>query len=76
MVATISLTLIVPFIELAQATSVATLIVFALVNLALIRVRIRDGYSPHIRVPLWVPIAGFITSVGMIASALVLNWLS
>jgi len=46
------------------------------VNLALIRVRIRDGYSPHMRVPLWVPIAGFITSVGMIASALVLNWLS
>jgi len=76
MAATISLTLIVPFIELAQATSVATLIVFALVNLALIRVRIRDGHGPHIRVPLWMPIAGFVTSLGMIASALLLSWLS
>ena len=69
-IATFSLTLIVPFLELAEAASLATLIVFALVNLALIRVRVRDGYGPHIRVPLWVPIAGFITSVAMIGSAL------
>jgi amino acid transporter len=70
MAATFFLTLVVPFLELAKATSLATLSVFALVNLALIRVRMRDGRSPHLRVPLWMPIAGLITSLAMIGSAL------
>jgi amino acid transporter len=67
---TFLLTLLVPFIELAEATSMATLTVFALVNLALIRIRIRDGQGQHLRVPIWVPIAGLATSVGMIAAAM------
>jgi amino acid transporter len=63
------LTLLVPFLELAEATSIATLGVFAMVNLALIRIRLRDGISQHLRVPLWMPVAGFITSVAMIGTA-------
>ena len=63
------LTLIVPFIELAEAASIATLVVFALVNASLIRIRLRDGIGPHLRVPLWVPMAGLLTSTAMIAAA-------
>ena len=69
-VATIALTLLVPFLRLAEATSVATLIVFAAVNLALIRVRCRDGRGPYFNAPLWVPVAGFIASVVMMCSPL------
>lgn len=65
---TFLLTLLVPFIELAKATSIATLVIFALVNLALIRIRLRDGFGAHLRVPMWMPIAGLLTSIGMIAS--------
>lgn len=67
---TFLLTLIVPFIELAEATSVVTLVVFGLINLALIRVRMREGHGPHLRVPIWMPVAGFLTSAAMIASTI------
>lgn len=67
------LTLLVPLLELAEATSIATLGVFAMVNLALIRIRLRDGKSQHLRVPLWMPVAGFMTSAAMIASAAIAN---
>jgi amino acid transporter len=67
-VATFLLTLLVPFIELAEVTSVFTLTVFILVNLALVRIRLRDGPGPHLRVPLWMPIAGLLASMAMIAS--------
>lgn len=60
------LTLVVPFIQLAEATSVATLTIFALVNLALIRIRLRDGRGPHFSAPLWMPVAGLLTSIGLI----------
>jgi amino acid transporter len=60
------LTLFVPLIELAGATSVATLVVFALVNASLIQIRLRDGAGEHLRIPLWMPIAGLATSLGML----------
>lgn len=66
-ISTFLLTLVVPLVELAKATSIATLIVFGLVNLALLKVRLRDGHGPHLRIPLWVPAAGFLTSATMIA---------
>jgi len=58
--------------RLAESTSLATLAVFALVNLALLRLRHRHVQSPapHVHVPLWIPAAGFATCVAMIASAL------
>ena len=64
--------LIIPFERLAKSPSLATLVVFALVNLALLRLRHRQVHTqgPHVRVPLWVPAAGFTACVAMIASAL------
>jgi len=63
--------LLVPFLQLATATAIGTLAVFALVNLSLIWVRLREGPSRHVRVPLWVPIAGLITCVAMMGTALI-----
>ena len=67
----IALALTIPFERLAESTSLGTLVVFALVNLALLRLRRRHVHSqgPHVRVPLWVPAAGFATCVAMIASS-------
>ena len=70
--AVIALALTIPLERLAESTSLATLTVFALVNLALLRLRFRHvpAHGPHVRIPLWVPAAGFATCVAMIASAL------
>jgi amino acid transporter len=69
---TLALALAVPFLRLAQSTSIGTLAVFAMVNLALLRIRSRgrDAVEPRLRIPIWIPVAGFVTSVAMIASAL------
>jgi amino acid transporter len=71
-VTTIVLALAVPFERLAEGTSVATLVVFAAVNVSLLRVRHRRIRSsgPHVRVPVWVPAAGLATCLMMIAMAL------
>ena len=55
------------------AGKLATLVVFALVNLSLLRLRHRRLRSsgPHVRVPLWVPAAGLATCIAMIASAFI-----
>ena len=71
--AVIVLALTVPFERLAEGTSLATLVVFALVNLSLLRLRHRRVRSPgpHVRVPVWVPAAGLATCLVMIASAFI-----
>lgn len=71
-VTVIALALTVPLVQLAESTSLATLVVFALVNLALLRLRHRGLQSqrPHVTVPIVFPVAGFIACVVMIASAL------
>jgi len=68
----VALALTVPLVRLAESTSLATLVVFALVNLALLRVRHKGLQSPrpHVRVPILIPAAGFVTCLVMIASAL------
>lgn len=68
----IFLALTAPLVRLAESTSVATLIVFALVNLSLLRIRQRRVRSdePHVRVPIVIPAAGLVACVVMIASAL------
>ncbi len=68
----IALALTVPLVRLAESTSLATLVVFALVNLALLRLRQRrvQSHGPHFRVPVFIPAAGFTTCVVMIMSAL------
>jgi amino acid transporter len=68
----IALALLFPFASLAEATSLATLGVFALVNLALLQLKYRRVRStaPHVSVPVWVPVAGFVICAVMIATAL------
>jgi amino acid transporter len=55
--------LVVSFAWLAESTSLATLGVFALVSLALLRLRFRQVKSdaPHVTVPIWVPGVGLAT---------------
>jgi basic amino acid/polyamine antiporter, APA family len=71
-VAVIPLALFVPLTPLAEGTSLATLALFALVNLALLWLRYRavPSNTPHVRVPIWMPVAGFVTCVAMIAVGL------
>jgi basic amino acid/polyamine antiporter, APA family len=63
----VPLALFFPLTRLAEGTSLATLALFALVNLALLRLRYRGVRSdvPHVRVPIWLPAAGFLTCVAM-----------
>jgi amino acid transporter len=70
--ATLILALMVPFLRLAEATSLATLLVFAFVNLSLLRLRHRRVHTPgpHVRVPLIVPAVGLLTCLAMMAVAL------
>jgi len=69
---TFGLAVTVPFERLAEGTALATLIVFALVNLSLLRLRRRKTPAPrpHVHVPLWVPAAGLATCLAMMAAAL------
>ena len=62
---------LIPFERLAEWTSLATLVVFALVNLALIQLRSRQKTpsTGHFRVPLWVPAIGFVMSLAMMAAS-------
>jgi APA family basic amino acid/polyamine antiporter len=68
----IALALLFPLERLAESTSIATLATFALVNLSLLRIKLRDirSANQHVRVPVWVPGLGFVTCLGMIAGAL------
>jgi amino acid transporter len=63
----LGLALVASFEELAEATSLATLFVFALVNLALIKILLsKTNPAPSVlRVPLIVPILGLMTCVAM-----------
>lgn len=72
--AVVPLALLVPLTPLAEITSLATLSVFAVVNLALLRLRYRgvESQVPHVTVPTWVPAIGLATCAAMIAQALLL----
>ena len=68
----IPLALSVRFAWLAEGTSLATLVVFALVNASLLKLRYRRALSPypHVNVPIWVPALGVVACIAMIASSL------
>lgn len=68
----VPLALTVPLTALAETTSLATLTVFAIVNLALLWLRYRGVTSlvPHITIPVWMPATGLATCVAMIVHAL------
>jgi amino acid transporter len=67
----VPLALFVPLASLAEGTSLATLLVFSLVNLSLLRLRYRGVHSetPHITIPIIIPAAGFATCIAMMATA-------
>ncbi|WP_257167411.1 APC family permease [Bradyrhizobium sp. SRS-191] len=71
MLAVAVLALAFPLERLAEGTSLVTLTIFAIVNLCLLRIRIRHigAEAAHVRVPLWIPALGLITCVLMIISA-------
>ncbi len=54
-----------PLVTLAKATSFITLVIFSLINLALIRVKFRDPRPPQgvMVYPLWLPVAGLIANL-------------
>ena len=59
--------LTLPLVTLAKTTSFLLLIVFGLVNLALISLKGKQPYLPHIRIyPMLIPILGLIFSFGMV----------
>ncbi|MET0706774.1 MAG: APC family permease [Tardiphaga sp.] len=62
----------IPFVRLAEWTSVATLAVFALVNVALLRLKWRGEASAqtHATVPAWCPALGLASCIAMIATSL------
>jgi len=65
------LAIALPIVPLAQATSALTLAIFALVNLALWRIKRRDPPPVGIfTVPGWVPVVGFFVSTGFLGAAL------
>jgi basic amino acid/polyamine antiporter, APA family len=68
----VPLALFVSLTPLAEATSLATLALFALVNLALLRLRYRGVVSNtrHVTVPIWIPATGLVTCLAMMAGAL------
>ena len=60
----ILLALSLPIVRLAEMTSYLVLTVFTVVNLALIRIKLRDPAptSDHFSVSLWVPVTGAVAS--------------
>jgi amino acid transporter len=65
-VAALALALWFPLVTLAKTTSFILLTVFALVNLTLVRIKLR-GPAPAgtLSVPLWAPAMGFLLSLGI-----------
>ena len=70
--AVLVLALMLPLHQLADITSHLTLIVFALVNLSLIRIKRRGDQAPAgaYVAPAWVPWAGFLSCLGLTLSDL------
>jgi amino acid transporter len=61
------LALWLPLVTLAKLSSVITLAVFAVVNLALVRIKCRPGsITPAFTVPLWIPVAGAASAILLI----------
>lgn len=63
------LAILLPLQQLAAMTSLLILCVFALVNSALIAIKLREVMPPRsIQFPLWIPVAGLLTALGLVAA--------
>jgi len=61
------LALWIPLVWLANGVSFIVLIIFTLVNLALLRVKRRDPAPPGVpRIPAWVPVLGCVASIAVV----------
>lgn len=61
------LALWLPLVTLAKVTSFITLMVFALINLALLRIKKQQPKPANVRVyPVWLPLAGAVVSLFML----------
>lgn len=69
------LALAVPLSGLADLTARFTLVVFAIINITLIRIKSREAVAPlHIFIsPRWVPVAGVVSSIGLLLLDLVVR---
>jgi amino acid transporter len=72
--AVLALALLLPLHQLADLTARMTLVVFAMVNLSLVRVKRREQAAPRgiYLAPAWVPWAGLATCVGLLVLELAL----
>lgn len=52
------LAMLLPLLSLAKLTSSVTLTIFTLINLALLKIKLRNEPSPGFEVPIWVPATG------------------
>jgi len=60
------LAVLLPVVSLAAVTSLLILVVFILVNSALLRIKINQKGGPvPFEVPIWVPVAGIVTTAGL-----------
>ncbi len=67
-VAILTFALWLPLVTLAKITSFTTLLIFSLINLALIRVKLRDPCPKGVMLyPMWIPVAGLIANMVFIA---------
>jgi APA family basic amino acid/polyamine antiporter len=60
MLLVLTFALLLPLLSLAKLTSFISLSIFSLINLALLRIKLRGERSPTINVPLWVPLCGLV----------------
>jgi len=60
------LVLWLPLLSLAKITSLVTLIVFSLVNLALLVIKLKGEQHDAFSIPIWVPFTGFIACGGFV----------
>jgi amino acid transporter len=62
--------LLLPIAQLADISARLTLAMFSLINLALVRIKLRDDPNPtgQFRCPRWVPLAGFLCCLLFILS--------
>ena len=66
--AILAFALLLPLLTLANITSLITLLIFSFINLALIRIKLRDARPAGVIVyPLWIPVAGLIANLTFIS---------
>ncbi len=67
--------LLLPIAELADLSARVTLCLFAIVNLSLLRIKLRKGSESHVgfKCPVWVPAAGFASCILFIVADIAIS---